>query len=110
MDSFVSQTHDSSGGFVPTGDRPKFALIANSEDRFLGTVIGDRYKILSLLGKGGMGSVYKAQHTSLGKTQAIKVLNNLRWRTILLSIVSTSKQKQQARSTIQIWYRFMIMD
>ncbi len=70
----MSQTHDSSGGFVPTDDRPKFALIANTEDRFLGTVIGDRYKILSLLGKGGMGSVYKAQHTSLGKTQAIKVL------------------------------------
>ncbi len=70
----MSQTHDSSGGFAPTNDRPKFSLIANSEDRFLGTVIGDRYKILSLLGKGGMGSVYKAQHTSLGKTQAIKVL------------------------------------
>ncbi|CAN5450393.1 hypothetical protein BH10CYA1_BH10CYA1_26560 [soil metagenome] len=70
----MSQTHDSSGCFAPTNDRPKFSLIANSEDRFLGTVIGDRYKILSLLGKGGMGSVYKAQHTSLGKTQAIKVL------------------------------------
>ncbi len=74
MDSFVSQTHDSSGGFVPTGDRPKFALIANSEDRYLGTVIGDRYKVLSLLGKGGMGSVYRAQHTALGKLQAIKIL------------------------------------
>jgi serine/threonine protein kinase len=74
MDSFVSQTHDSSAGFVPTDDRPKFALIANSEDRYLGTVIGDRYKVLSLLGKGGMGSVYRAQHTSLGKIQAIKIL------------------------------------
>ncbi|MFN8554047.1 MAG: serine/threonine-protein kinase [Candidatus Obscuribacterales bacterium] len=70
----MSQTHDTSGGFVPTDDRPKFALIANSEDRYLGTVIGDRYKVLSLLGKGGMGSVYRAQHTALGKIQAIKVL------------------------------------
>jgi serine/threonine protein kinase len=74
MDSFVSQTHDSSSGLTPTGDRPKFSLIANCEDRFLGTVIGDRYKIVSLIGKGGMGTVYKAQHISLGKTQAIKVL------------------------------------
>jgi serine/threonine protein kinase len=74
MDSLVSQTHDSSGGFAPTGDRPKFSLIANSEDRLLGTTIGDRYKIVSLVGKGGMGAVYKAKHSSLGKMQAIKVL------------------------------------
>lgn len=70
----MSQPHDSSGGFVPVEDRPKFSLVANTEDRLIGSIIGERYKILSLVGKGGMGSVYKAQHISLGKIQAIKVL------------------------------------
>jgi serine/threonine protein kinase/dipeptidyl aminopeptidase/acylaminoacyl peptidase len=32
------------------------------------------YQILSLLGKGGMGEVYRARHTQLGREAAIKVL------------------------------------
>jgi serine/threonine-protein kinase len=42
--------------------------------RLIGTVIDGRYKIESLLGEGGMGVVYKAQHTLIEKQVAVKVL------------------------------------
>ena len=35
-----------------------------------------RYRILKLLGKGGMGDVYKAEHTLMNRTVAVKVINH----------------------------------
>jgi serine/threonine-protein kinase len=40
-----------------------------------GTVFAERYEIVSLLGRGGMGSVYRANHLGLRKHVALKVLD-----------------------------------
>jgi serine/threonine-protein kinase len=41
---------------------------------FLDKVIADRYRLLALLGQGGMGAVYKAEHVRMGKALALKIL------------------------------------
>jgi serine/threonine-protein kinase len=41
------------------------------------TVLDGRYELLELLGEGGMGQVFKARHTRLGKIFAIKSLRHL---------------------------------
>lgn len=43
-------------------------------DPLLGTVIDQRYEVLSVIGEGGMGVVYDARHRALGKRFALKAL------------------------------------
>ncbi len=45
-------------------------------DGLLGQVLAGRYRVLERLGAGGMASVYLAEHVTLGKRVAIKMLND----------------------------------
>ncbi len=42
----------------------------------IGTVLSGKYRLLRLLGDGGMGSVYEGQHELLGTRVAIKILHS----------------------------------
>src|SRR5580704_15759349 len=41
----------------------------------VGSVISGRYRIERVIGEGGMGAVYQAQHTHMRKRLAVKVLH-----------------------------------
>lgn len=48
---------------------------AANGDPMLGRIIADKFRVESKIGAGAMGSIYRAEHLSLGKTVVIKVLH-----------------------------------
>lgn len=43
-------------------------------DRLIGTTVDGKYKILDLLGRGGMGAVFRALHLGTDRTVALKII------------------------------------
>jgi serine/threonine-protein kinase len=51
------------------------AAAIDDGDSLTGELLDGRYKVLKLIGTGGMGAVYEAEHIEIGKKVAIKVLH-----------------------------------
>lgn len=62
-----------------------------SEDPMLGRVLSDRFEIMSLIGSGGMASVYRARDTVLDRVVAIKVF-----------AVDTSEDRARLESEVRL--------
>ncbi|MFO0675115.1 MAG: serine/threonine-protein kinase [Polyangiaceae bacterium] len=104
-EAFGSDPRASVPGLVgvddPTSDRgaslPRSRPSQKSLD-LCGTVLGGRYRLLRVLGEGGMGTVYEAEHVEIERHVAIKVLNALPRR----RAEATKRFMQEARATSRI--------
>jgi predicted Ser/Thr protein kinase len=62
---------------VPTTPRPPpRSAVVRVETAEHSSLIGGRYQILSRIGQGGMGKVYKVKHAHLSRTFALKIISN----------------------------------
>src|SRR5579863_4961127 len=66
-----STTYPTQVGFCPKDGSP----LAELQEWAPGATIRGKYRILSTVGQGGMGSVYKALHLGFHELRALKVLN-----------------------------------
>src|SRR3954466_5103925 len=60
--------------FCPNCGRPRVREALT--DPLLGKVLGERFLVQELLGQGGSGTIYRAEHVTLRRKVAIKVLHN----------------------------------
>ena len=59
--------------FCPNDGSP--LRMQNPDDTLIGQLVADRYQVISLIGEGGMGRVYCAEHVRMGRKSAVKVIN-----------------------------------
>jgi eukaryotic-like serine/threonine-protein kinase len=75
----------------------------------IGSIIDGKYEIKSLLGQGGMGSVYEAAHTSTGRRCAVKVISS-EGLTRDANIVSRFQREARAAGAIDTQYIAQVLD
>ena len=56
------------------GDLRDAPAEASRSGGFVHRVVADRYRLVDLVGEGGMGAVYRAEHIRMGKVLALKIL------------------------------------
>ncbi|MBA2540327.1 MAG: serine/threonine protein kinase, partial [Deltaproteobacteria bacterium] len=60
--------------FCPNCGRPKARTAGN--DALIGKLLGDRFQIIDMIGQGGSGTIYRAEHVTLRRKVAIKILHD----------------------------------
>jgi serine/threonine protein kinase len=94
-DTAVAMATDSR--VTPTGDDPSTPSSASSSE-LIGVTLSGRYLVTKKVGQGGMGAVYEATHTLIGKRVAVKVL--LEKYAQREAIVARLKKEAQLASSI----------
>ncbi len=94
---------------------PTFVTVSGSADGGAsllqaGEVVGEKYKIIELLGHGGMGSVYKVEQIFFRQLFALKTLTGQNFPDVAIRRFSKKKRRRPASSIIQTLSEHMISE
>src|SRR5688500_19988061 len=84
----------------PGASAPKKRSVPYASE-LIGTLIGGKYRLLRAVGHGGMGTVFKAENTAIGKTVALKLLH----RNLADDGIVVQRFQREARITVSIGHR-----
>lgn len=87
-----------SGGNAAIAPRVDIDIDAAGAADFVGQVLENRYRVEELIGEGGMGRVYLAEHVDIGKKFAVKVLHPVYGR--MPDLVERFRREARAASKI----------
>lgn len=79
-----------------------------ADDPLIGAMIADKYRVESLVGRGGMGAVYEATNVGIGKRVALKFLD--RDGTRDLDAVARFQREAEAASAVESAHIVQIFD
>src|SRR5690606_23745277 len=75
------------------------AVQGDGGDPLIGRILAERYRVTRLLGSGGMGAVYRAEHVHMRKAVALKVLH--REMTAMPEVVARFEREAVAAARIE---------
>lgn len=93
VDSSLSKCPDDGGDLINT-----------KQDKLIGEVFANRYKIQSIVGQGGMSTVYKAQHTYMDRIVAVKLLHPH----LVSDPISVQRFQQEAKAAASLCHSNII--
>ena len=71
----------------------------------IGMVIGGKYRVITRIGEGGMGQVFKVEHVAMGRLMALKVLH----RELSAHEQAVLRFEREARAASQLGHPHIIM-
>ncbi len=94
----IVRADTASGALALSEKQTEPSETAQDGSAFLGQIIDGRYHVLEMIGEGGMGRVYLAEHVEIGRRVAVKILHPVYGR--MPELVERFRREARAASRI----------